>query len=1265
MFSILTPLYNTPEDFLIEMLDSVLGQEYSEWELCLADGSDETHHRVGEISKAYAKRDSRICYQKLKQNRGIAENTNECFRMAKYPYLAILDHDDILDKKALQRVYETIQTESCDFVYTDEAKFRRNIRKRSNITRKPNFTMAELCVHNIICHFNVFERSLFEAVQGYRTGFEGSQDHDLVLRMCERAKKIVHIPEVLYYWRVHEQSVAWNISAKTYAVDAGIRAVQEHLKRKEMQGKVESTIEGIPRYRILPEKTYTPLISMIIRTEKINEALEFLWTLDSSINYPQIEYLLPETLKEEIETEFRTQHPVWYLSSFTASQISKTARGEFYLFLHTGILEMSDDWLPELLVWLQEKDVACCGGKIMQKDGTMVQAGIVLRSGKVWYPYRGMPFNTEGYEAELTHTRSVTALGGEIGLIKRSVFQEICRKENEEVSLEELSFRASLQGYCNLWTPHCCFIVKEEKKDAFLDLRLEEEWKRAKRQDDCFYNPKRIKEDKVKSFKILRQTGISQKSHPKLQHYRELFWKTKRSLFTEGFMATRQKIKNYRVLHKNMPTAVPTAASYRQGSRNFMDVLFIVGCDNSVPHPTRYRVIHQKEQLIAGDIVGDDIFYTNLSLDLVKFYRTFVFFRCPHTQVVEKFIQEAKKRNKKVLFDIDDLVIDTNYTNQIPYVRELPLEEKKIYDDGVTRMGKTLCLCDGAITTTERLAEELSHYVPEVFINRNTASELMILRSEEAYQLKQKGKLEQSIPFLDKTRVNKFTKQEIRLGYFSGSITHNNDFLLIVPALLRLFQKYSNLSLSVVGELEIPKAFQPYRERILGLPFVDWQQLPSLICFVDINLAPLEKTIFNEAKSENKWIEAALVRVPTVASKVGAFEVMITQGETGLVCSNVKEWYQALDRLISDADYRKKLAENAYEYVIKQCTTISAANRIVEYMIRKTRKNMAMVLPSTQISGGILVALKHCEIMYRQGYDVVIIASNPTADSIRYQEIDFPVLSLEETKLFGRFDLMVATMWLTVDYVLRYPAVKKRCYLVQNYEIDFYERTKFERIQASQTYYKEEINYITISKWCKSWLEHDFHRIVSYVPNGIDPMVFSPIKRKMTGKIRVLIEGDSMSIYKNVDESFQITNRLDRNRFEIWYLSYHGLPKKDYQYDRFFHKVAYEKMPYLYQQCDILLKSSYLESFSYPPLEMMATGGYVVVVPNEGNQEYLKDNENCLFYQRGKIKEAIQAIEQICTDQNLRERLYQNGIKTAKERDWKRIESQIRSLYES
>lgn len=720
---------------------------------------------------------------------------------------------------------------------------------------------------------------------------------------------------------------------------------------------------------------------------------------------------------------------------------------------------------------------------------------------------------------------------------------------------------------------------------------------------------------------------------------RELTAKTLHTLKEEGIISVGRKAKSY----------VHTARTVGRDAKDrvYKDVLFINGCDESVPHPARYRVTHQREQLAANNISTGEVYYVNLQLDQVRYYRTFVFFRCPYTDMIGEFIKLAKKLNKRVLFDIDDLVVDTKYTDTIKYLDSMSKEERALYDDGVMRMGRTLKLCDAAITTTERLAEELGHYVPEVFINRNTASEEMCALSKEALK--------------NKTRKD----DHVGIGYFSGSLTHNDDFELVLPALTKVMEKYPQVQLHVVGELDLPETLQQYKARVVSHPFVDWKKLPSLIAEVDINLAPLEQSIFNEAKSENKWVEAALVKVPTVASNVGAFQRMIVSGETGILCDTEEEWVEQLSRLVEDKKERDRIAENAHRYCTKKCVTVYTGFPLVKFIKKYTTPNIAFILPSLNISGGIMVALWHAVMLQDAGMDVTLFNVDNSIQWCTFKEHQIPVMSQDLRLVEGRIDKAVATMWTTVAFLENYQNIEKRYYLVQNFETDFYEPGVPLRVFANQSYIpKVPIQYLTISKWCEDWLRDDYEQIARYAPNGIEKENFPHHKREMNGKIRILIEGDCGVEYKNVDESFKITNELDKEKYEIWYMSYNAEPKDWYRVDKFLHKVPFDQVADVYNQCDILLKTSYLESFSYPPLEMMATGGYAVVVPNDGNKEYLVDGENCLLYPLGKIEKGIAAIERICTDKGLQEHLYECGIKTAQSRDWESIRKEIVALYE-
>ncbi|CAH0438853.1 glycosyltransferase [Clostridium neonatale] len=740
--------------------------------------------------------------------------------------------------------------------------------------------------------------------------------------------------------------------------------------------------------------------------------------------------------------------------------------------------------------------------------------------------------------------------------------------------------------------------------------------------------------------------------------------KSIRTLKEDGVGTLIKKSINYIEKCRNVEKGTAT-------NKHYLDVLFINGC--FLPHPSRYRVSHQREQLMAAGILSDEIFYEDLSSDLVRNYRVFIFFRCPITDDVMKLIKKAKEHNKTVIFDIDDLVIDKKYTDTIEYLNTLSKEEKANYDTGVNRMRETLRMCDSAITTTERLAEELKNYVPEVYINRNVASNRMVELSNKALYdrdilpykdikfaetKKEKKKILQAKKMLKNTDI-------IKIGYFSGSITHNDDINMILPVITKIMTKYSNVEFHIVGELDIPKELESFKHRIIANPFVDWKKLPELISKVDINIAPLVDTIFNEAKSENKWVEASLVKVVTVASNVGAMKKMISNNETGFLCSSNDEWYDTLEKLILNNTYRKEIAENAYKYVHNNCITTYTAYAFAKYIRSKMIPNVAFVLPSVQTSGGVLVVLKHCLILKEAGYDVLILNEGFENKNLEFEGKEILCFSKHEVEIHGSFDKCIATLWATTDFLLLYPHIKEKYYLVQNFETDFYKDGQYFKLKANATYCDDhDIKFITISKWCEKWLKEKYEKECKFAPNGLNITRFNFVKRDFNkDKIRILVEGNSDDYYKNVDESFKIVDKLDKNKFEIWYMSYQGKPKEFYYVDKFLHRVPYDKVPEVYQKCDVLIKSSILESFSYPPLEMMATGGICVVAPNEGNIEYLTDRENCLMYDQGNIDMAVKLINEVCTDNELREQLIKNGLKTSLCREWDNIKKSVINLY--
>ena len=340
-------------------------------------------------------------------------------------------------------------------------------------------------------------------------------------------------------------------------------------------------------------------------------------------------------------------------------------------------------------------------------------------------------------------------------------------------------------------------------------------------------------------------------------------------------------------------------------------ILLIDGVENIIPQCTRYRVLNKAEQLRKH---GFEVMVTNLSdfqLSMAQNASHIIIYRSPISPELLRLCHMAQDYGKPIFYDIDDLVFDTVYTDQLSYTQGLNSVEKGNYDAGVRNYGYMLENCDGAITSTNQLQEELYKYQSKVLLNRNLASDDLIAISSQYIK--------------DYSQ----TSDIVKIGYFSGSISHNENFELIKPAIKQLLTKYSNVQLHIVGILDIPQDMKPFENQIVTHDYVDWDKLPALISEVDINLAPLVDSIFNRAKSEIKWIEAALVKVPTVASKIGAFSDAVVDGETGLLATD-EEWFDKLEALVLSPELRQKIADAAYRAVLENCT-LSKKDDMVTY----------------------------------------------------------------------------------------------------------------------------------------------------------------------------------------------------------------------------------------------------------------------------------------------------------------------------------------------
>ena len=523
--SVLTPLYNTPEEFLRQFLDSFVNQTAPNGELCLADASDAAHSHVEAVVKEYQAKYQHIVYKKV-ENKGIAANTNAAAQLATGEYLALADHDDILAPHALYTMGKAIaqlreRGEPDGFLYSDEALFTKSIQKPLVAHFKPDYAPDYLLCCNYICHLAVFKRELFEQLGGERPECDGSQDHDLFLRLIEQVGGAAHVPQVLYYWRVHSGSTSGGTEAKPYVAEAAKKALTDHLARTGRTGTVEDGLFP-STYRVKWDIMGDPKVSILIpnkdHTDDLEKCLQSIWKKTTWDNFEVIvienNSADPATFSyyKEAEKRYDGLKVVTYPEKgFNFSAINnfgrKAASGDYLLLLNNDVEVRNGDWLTELLrQCARPGGAAVCGAMLYYPDETLQHAGVVTGLGG--YAGHSHKYKKAGGSGYMFRTATVQDFSGVTGaclLVKTSVYDEVGGLDEQfAVAFNDVDFclRVRDAGYRIVWTPYAELTHYESKsrggdeKDPAKAARFAAEQQRlytihGKENilDDPYYNP--------------------------------------------------------------------------------------------------------------------------------------------------------------------------------------------------------------------------------------------------------------------------------------------------------------------------------------------------------------------------------------------------------------------------------------------------------------------------------------------------------------------------------------------------------------------------------------------------------------------------------------------------------------------------------------------------------------------------------------------------------------------------------------------------------
>jgi GT2 family glycosyltransferase len=498
-FSVVTPVWNTPGRFLREMVESVLAQTYGEWELCLAHAPGDSAE-CSRILREYVARDSRVRVAWLAENLGIAGNSNAALALATGDFVAFLDHDDRLARTALFEMARAIQSRSnVDVLYSDEDKIDERGKRRSDHHFKPGWSPRTLLGQNYITHLLVIRRDLLNCIGGFRAGYDGSQDHDLVLRATAQAREIVHIPRVLYHWRIHGGSVAQHAGAKVYAYEAGRRAVADQLERLKLaetveQGKVPGT------YRCRPKQSRHGAVSIVLTSRGKLAAGADSWKGSWRGHL--------ELIGAGSAGEPRASEPFrWLVSrssrrSVRLNAAAASARGEFLLFVDDSLTPVNGDWIDHLVCVAERPGVGIVGGCITAMDGSHLGGAYAVGvAGLVATPHRGFDAGSPGYACGLVTVRDVSAVSGRCLLVRRKAWERLGGFDTSYRTVLEdvdLCLRAREAGVSVVWTPEAELRAigarrpgpNLESRSCQPDRRyFARRWRELLRRGDPYYNP--------------------------------------------------------------------------------------------------------------------------------------------------------------------------------------------------------------------------------------------------------------------------------------------------------------------------------------------------------------------------------------------------------------------------------------------------------------------------------------------------------------------------------------------------------------------------------------------------------------------------------------------------------------------------------------------------------------------------------------------------------------------------------------------------------
>ena len=760
-------------------------------------------------------------------------------------------------------------------------------------------------------------------------------------------------------------------------------------------------------------------------------------------------------------------------------------------------------------------------------------------------------------------------------------------------------------------------------------------------------------------------------------------------------------------------------------------VLIVSGTEGDTQ---RYRCFHQQEQLMLNDVECTVKHFSNSQLlEDAADYRVVIMHRVPHNDLVEAVIHRAHAAGGVVIFDTDDLIFEPELTSWVDALSTMPPDELKLYHEGVRRYRRTLELCDCVLTSTEFIVDLIRQLGKRAYVNRNSLSVELIKISERAYRQRPvttPARLESSklthltasydvigsgakqspalnyeqrwrllrhfAPRNDTDEQLQQPKQRdgIVIGYASGTYTHNKDFQEAAEALVHVMERHPDLELCVVGYLDMPPEFKHFRDRIRQIPFVPWRELPSVISTFDINLAPLEMgNPYCRAKSELKYFEAAIVGVPTVASRIDAFVQAIEHGANGLLAGNTAEWVAGLEALINDESCRRAIGERAREDVyhnhhpqMRGQELIQTLDDIVQdFLMGQPRVtapscydgaspprltvNWALLEPIVG-SGGYTSVFRMVRHLVQSGHEVrayiepdnlLVGKGEKEIEGFINQHFFETGAHIVKGHEFARSDAIVATAWPTAKVVSEDKGSRKKFYYVQDFEPYFYSMGE-EYVQAENTY-KLGLSHITLGKWLTDLLRERYGADADYIDFALDRDIYYPRSARNPDRPRIVFYARPSTPRRGFNLGVEALNLVHRSAPDVEIVMFGAHRLKEYPIPFPYVNLGItseEELAELYSSATMGLVLSYTNC-SFVPFEMMASHCPVVAIDTDPVRWFMQDGVNAVVTP-AEPRSLAQGMLTLLEDEMLRQRIVANAYQGVQYLSWERSMQQFEEI---